>query len=53
LVIALERSPRRLSHMEIEVGALCSWLIVISIFVVISMFMLTATLSRIKTTPWW
>jgi len=39
--------------MEIEVGALCSWLAAISIFGVIAMFVLTETLSRIKTTPWW
>jgi hypothetical protein len=39
--------------MKIEVGALCSWLVAISIVVVIAMFVLSATLSRIKTTPWW
>jgi hypothetical protein len=57
LVIALERSPRRLSHKEIEVGALGSWLgswlAAISIFGVIAMFALTATLSHIKTASWW
>jgi len=39
--------------MEIEVGALCSWLAAISIFGVIAMFALTATLSHIKTASWW
>jgi hypothetical protein len=39
--------------MEIEVGALCSWLVAISIFGVIAIFVLTATLSRITTAPWW
>jgi hypothetical protein len=53
LVIALESSPRKLPHVKIEVGALCSLLVAISIFGVIAMFMLTATLSRIKTTSWW
>jgi len=39
--------------MKLEVGTLCSWLVAISVFGVIAMFMLTATLSRIKTTSWW
>jgi hypothetical protein len=39
--------------MEIEVGALCLWLVAISIFGAAAMFILTATLSRIETAPWW
>jgi hypothetical protein len=52
-LVAFEPSPRRLSHMDIEVGALCLWLVAISIFGAAAMFILTATLSRIKTAPWW
>jgi hypothetical protein len=39
--------------MDINVGTLCLWLIAISIFGAAAMFILTATLSRIKTAPWW
>jgi hypothetical protein len=39
--------------MEIEIGGLCLWLELISIFGAVAMFILTATLSRIKTAPWW
>jgi hypothetical protein len=39
--------------MDIEVGALCLWLVAISIFGAAAMFILTATLSRIKTAPCW
>jgi hypothetical protein len=39
--------------MEMEIGTLCLWLVAISIFGAIGMVMLTAALSRIKTTPWW
>jgi hypothetical protein len=39
--------------MEIEVGALCLWLIANSIFGAAAMLVLTTTLSRIKTAPWW
>jgi hypothetical protein len=39
--------------MEIEIGALCLWLVAISVFGVGAMFGLTATLSRIKSKAWW
>jgi hypothetical protein len=39
--------------LEIEAGALCLWLVAISIFGAAAMVILTATLSRIKTAPWW
>jgi hypothetical protein len=39
--------------MEIEVGVLCLWLVAISIFGAIGMFILITALSRIKTAPWW
>jgi len=39
--------------MEMEIGTLCLWLVAISTLGAIAMFMLTAALSRIKTTPRW
>jgi hypothetical protein len=39
--------------MDIDVGTLCLWLVAISIFGAAAMFILIATLSRIKTAPWW
>jgi len=39
--------------MEMDIGTLYSWLIAVSIFGAIDMFILITALSCIKTVPWW